>query len=753
MAIEQATTTTEQPRSRSRFAFVAVTGGYFGLLTIFLFGLDLLWRPRAVVSAAEMDIDRQFYAWRAFGFGEWRASGRPPLWNPYAFGGVPALGNFQYALLYPPNWLHLVLPTTWAINLVAALHVWLTGMLTAAWCRARGGSIVACIVGGTIFALSGPYLLHLYAGHLTYVCVVAWTPLVFLAVDRIIECSGDTSLLSSPADGSGRRGGWFRFDARGTMLLGAVAVAMQILGGYPQPAFYTLLAAVCYAGIRLIGPRVEAEASTKLKRRAIGWIVTMYLLGAALAAAQLFPALDAARESVRAGGSDFPFASSYSLPPENLLTLIVPYPFGDDFSAPYTGRWLLWEMSLYVGGVAVALAACGIIGSRRGHERAAAAVLVLALLLALGAHTPLFRVVYEIVPGVDHFRAPARFAFLAALMIAALAAAGFDAVRDKRFPRRALAVAAAVAAIALFTGSLLTSQVRQLNTAALIFAQLAVILLLVGRAARVAYLLPLLLLFELWRPAARTIEWFRPRTTAPPLASLQPDDRVVTTSEKLLNLTTQLRIADAWGYDPATSGRWTDLVGPLLDADARRGDFAPTKDAHEIAASPLWPMLRVRQSLPPTTQPWAVQPMPRVALIHDYVVVDGPAASLAAVRAADFDPRQRVILESAPAVAPATGEGSAGVANVVARTTDTLTIDTDLTRPAILLITDGYSAGWRASPPHAIMPANHGLRAIALPAGKHRIRLEYRPLSVRAGAIVSLAAIGLAPLVLLVRRR
>src|SRR5687767_7665417 len=124
-----------QSRARPRLVFAAVCIACFAAITIALFGSDLLWRPRAVVSAAGHDIDRQFYAWRDFAFAEWRATGRPPLWNPYAFGGVPALGNFQYALLYPPNWPHLVLPTTWAINLVAALHVWLAGVLTAAWCR------------------------------------------------------------------------------------------------------------------------------------------------------------------------------------------------------------------------------------------------------------------------------------------------------------------------------------------------------------------------------------------------------------------------------------------------------------------------------------------------------------------------------------------------------------------------------------------------------------------------------------------
>src|SRR5262245_5608038 len=99
---------------------------YFAILTFALFG-DLLTTSRAVVSAVDQDIDQQFFAWRSFAFGELR-QGRLPLWNPYSFGGVPALPNFQYTVLYPPNWLHLVLPTGRALNVITALHVFLAGL-------------------------------------------------------------------------------------------------------------------------------------------------------------------------------------------------------------------------------------------------------------------------------------------------------------------------------------------------------------------------------------------------------------------------------------------------------------------------------------------------------------------------------------------------------------------------------------------------------------------------------------------------
>jgi len=62
-------------------------------------------------------------------------------------------------------------------------------------------------------------------------------------------------------------------------------------------------------------------------------------------------------------------------------------------------------------------------------------------------------------------------------------------------------------------------------------------------------------------------------------------------------------------------------------------------------------------------------------------------------------------------------------------------------------MTDAYSEGWRARPldgsvqqEYAVVPADGALRAIALEAGAHRLRIEYAPPIVTAGLRISLAA-------------
>src|SRR5262245_55231912 len=77
-----------------------------------------------VVGADNGDLASQFLYWRSFGFSQ-LAQGNLALWNPHVFGGAPFFGGFQSALLYPPNWLYLVLPLAAATNLSIALNAWL----------------------------------------------------------------------------------------------------------------------------------------------------------------------------------------------------------------------------------------------------------------------------------------------------------------------------------------------------------------------------------------------------------------------------------------------------------------------------------------------------------------------------------------------------------------------------------------------------------------------------------------------------
>jgi hypothetical protein len=166
---------------------------------------------------------------------------------------------------------------------------------------------------------------------------------------------------------------------------------------------------------------------------------------------------------------------------------------------------------------------------------------------------------------------------------------------------------------------------------------------------------------------------------------------------------------------------------------------------------PLHAMLRWRYAFVPGTNGdrilTAKSVMPHLQLVYEYRVLSGRDEILQAMASPLFDPQQQAILETEPSPAP-TPFVDIGTATIVESSAGQLTVEANLPHPAILLITDAYSNGWRARPlegsaqrAYTVVPANYVLQAIPLSQGHHRIQIEYRPVGFRVGAWISLAAL------------
>jgi hypothetical protein len=344
-----------------------------------------------VATGRYNDIAAQFAAWRQWGFAE-IASGRFPLWNPYAFGGHPFHGSFEPGLLYPPNWLHLALPNEAALDAVMLLHVWLAGALTYAWARRRGASPAGAFAGGASLMFCGPLFLRLYAGHLPYLFAASWLPGLLLSVDE---------LRRAPS-------------ARWTAVAAGVS-AMIVLAGNPQAAWLAALSAGLWAAFEAPPRKHRAAYALALAGAALG--------GAALSAAQWLPGLDAAAGSTRWSGLAPDQAASFSLALRDLLSLAAPSTLSGGLRD--AGAGFYWESCLHFGAVALALALWA--GLKRGGRGALAAAVVL-LLLAFGPDAPVVGRVYAAVPFSSLFRASVRLAFPACVFLGLLCAFGHDAL-------------------------------------------------------------------------------------------------------------------------------------------------------------------------------------------------------------------------------------------------------------------------------------------------------------------------------------
>lgn len=722
---------------------------------------DVLISPRDdVLGKAGLDLQLLFGYYREFGFGQMR-NGHFPLWNPHVFSGAPFFGNFQSALLYPINWIHLLLPLDKAINAEVAIHLYLTGLWMYLWTSHRRRlHPAACFMAAVLWMFGGPYFLKAYAGHLGPLAAMCWIPLVLLAADLLFD----------------------RRFAAGA-LLGVGAVAMQLLAGHPQTVYNTAIAVALYAVPRLIREPRRLQVA--------GGLIALYLGAVAVAAVQVLAGLAAAAESARAG-SEVPkdFVRMFSLPPENFLTAVAPGFFGDLTQLDYWGRAYLWEMSLFMGVTGLALAVYAVAANWRGTRRYWVPLLIL-LLFALGGYTPLFSLLYEYLPGFTKFRGHSRFIVPAGAFLAMLAATGLDGMihtpRLSRFmavgtlafgglaggaglwlrlsgdPQWARLLAALDATHesyiprSVFAEESFITFTRQFASGGLLICAGTCLLLcllwsLRARSHKVAYAMVGLAVLEVFIFARHSRATFSLATTQPRklqqlLAQRPPGYRILNT--ELPNSAMMLVISDIWGFDPLVLGRYMSFMAWSQGMDPATTNPA---DVQFTSYPPLYRMLRWRDLWVtgpegPRLGKSNTPPLPQLVLLHQYKVLPERDRIFEALIAPGFDPAHTVILESEPNPRPVQGP-AAGAARVVESTTDSLTIEAEVPRATILLITDSYSRDWRAVPldggtqqRYEVLPANYVLRAIPLQEGRHRLRLEYAPATFQTGKWITCVAL------------
>ena len=729
--------------------------GGLALLVLAMFLDTLVAADGRVIGALHSDVARHTLPWRAFGFGE-LAKGNFALWNPHVYGGAPYFGGQSAALLYPPNALFLALPLALATNWSVALNAWLLGAFMFLWALRRGLAPLAAFVAAALILFCAPHFLRVQLGPVTNLATMAWVPLLFLAIDEWL---------------ASRRPLW--------CLLGMLAVAMQILAGQPQYVYYTALVAAAYSGFRLLEAREGRLA-------AAAGLLSLHLGGAALAAVQLLAGFEATAETVRAQALPYRFAASFSFPPENLVTLLVPGFFGDVWRHPYWGRWYLWEASAFIGVTGLALAAYGIAAAKVAGKRSLLAACAAALLLAFGDNTPLYGVLYEWLPWYDRFRATGKFIFLVALILALFAGCGLDRIlRDRTVPAPALWTAGASAAVLLAAAAAARAADWQPLTAAMIrsgesYAQAALhsdpafasasgafaslgllaagltlaatagLALWTRRQPRAALLIGALAVVEVFVFARQQrVTFDSTRLVIPQLRQViasQPGDY------RILDLNFPnggvfIGARDAWGYDPAVTRRYAELVHWSAGHDPALAMQYVSFDRFH----PLLAMLRVKYVVEVkgdimTMKPLVAAPLAQVELVGGYQVRAGREAVLRALGEPSFDPRKEVVLEREPRPAPVAAARQ-GRAAVVRQGSDYLDIDADVASPSVLLVTDAWTPSWRAralagssATEYEVMPANYALRGIPLERGRHLLRLEYAPAGFRIGILISALA-------------
>lgn len=138
-------------------------------------------------------------------------------------------------------------------------------------------------------------------------------------------------------------------------------------------------------------------------------------------------------------------------------------------------------------------------------------------------------------------------------------------------------------------------------------------------------------------------------------------------------------------------------------------------------------------------------PMPRAYVVYAAETVTDDDGAVARLLSSDFDLRN-VALTAQPLPLPVASLLAADRAVLTSVTPTHVVVDAAAQQPGLLVLGDLYHPGWQATvdgKPATIWRVNHVLRGVLLPAGQHRVHFLFRPRSLRIGAWISLAALGL----------
>jgi hypothetical protein len=346
------------------------------------------------------------------------ARGESPFWMPYAFAGHPQIADPQ-AMIFSPPFLLLALlnsaPSPCAVDATLLAVVFLGGVALMLWCRDQGWHWAGALVAALAFSYGASMAWRIQ--HIGQVLSLAYLPITLLCLDRALA---RRSLLYGAATG--------------------LAAAMVVLGRdqIALLSVYLLAGLIAWRVLNTDRPLAEVRACLLPLTAAalVGFtvIVVPVMLSALMTA-----------ESNRAA-IDYIGAGRGSLHPALLMSAFVPELFGPsgamaDYWGPPSFTWnagiyLAQNMGqVYIGAVPLLLLIlAGLRGLLWAREVRFFTVACVALLLyAFGWYTPVFRVFYEVLPGVGLFRRPADATF----MIGALAAilAGYAAHRLFAEPR------------------------------------------------------------------------------------------------------------------------------------------------------------------------------------------------------------------------------------------------------------------------------------------------------------------------------
>jgi hypothetical protein len=703
---------------------------------VFLFYSFCAW----LLHGAGLDLTR-----RLLGGGDGYQAGFPAKlfaatlspWNPYVQLGQYTFANTQFQPFYPPGLALMALfPNTFGYNCFILLHFALAGFFCYLFCRELELDESASLGGGLAFLAGGFLMAH--KGHQAMMTTAVWLPLILLFAAR-------HSRTGQPRHAA----------------YAGVAVAMSLLGGFPQVTLYGLFV-------------VAGFWFHRSGRRAVAGLAICGLFSFLLSSLQLFAVAETLPHITRQALSLASFNEN-SLPIAHLLGFLMPNVLGGLHGIPsYTKDGELVEVFTYCGLAPLLFA---LLAPRNRQTWFWIGVVAIGVVLTLGL-APIQVVLYRL-PVYNLFRAPARHLHEIHLALAILAAYGLHHRQRLLWPVVALGVGVAAAMVAATVlpvhahygltlaqaeywrvqslrwshPTLLYPALAFLGTALCFLLRaprwaLAIVFLLdVGSVHRLIYENPdTTNLYGADRRAE--VSFLYEQGLDPQTHRILPLDFPTFNTYPLLNLMYGLSVAN--DYTPMWMRRYQALTGFDLSGGGgeailmHRQLLSTFGVRYLLARSPASAFAarrtRLYQEIARSADGITVFENPAVLPRFRFAETLVPVADLAAAKAilldpARFDPAHQTLVEGLTSplrVAPG---------RIIAQTTANNRLDWSVETEgrAFFIVSDTWFPGWTATvdgQPTPISMVNGCVRGVFVDGpGRHQIQMQFWPRSLTAGLI------------------
>lgn len=734
------------------------------------------------------DSKNQFYAFFRF-LASTLHDGHAPFWNPYHYGGHPSVADPQSLIFAPPFVLWALFdpaPSIRVFDLIVYAHLAVGGLAVGALGWRAGWPMPASILAAVIFMFGGPASGRLQ--HSGIIISYGLFPLALLLM-QVAMARGSMTAASG---------------------FGVVAAVLALGRNHEALLLCFVLAGVLAAEI------LSAEDRRRYLRERGAVLATMAVVGALLLAVPLLLTVQFAQLSNR---PEVPLdkALEASLYPANLASLAVANVLGSLESTqvywgpnhdtlPAVGATDRSFNYLFVGAAStIVVLWFGIAGGgvMRRANRVMAAVLLLALLYALGRYTPLYALAFQYVPGVSLFRRPIDGTFVLVAALALLAGQLLaDYVREgvPRVARWRLAIVAA-GALGIVAWAVLFSQISNRGWASLWevakvapLALLVIVALALARTAQTrtaaAALVAMVATAELiWCSAASTLNAEGPGyysvlqtpvgDDAQALGVLErelesrhsngerPRIEVVGVSGSWQNLAMARGLEATNGYNPLRIGSYDRLVAPgetthivdqrLFPASFPGYDCTLARELgleYLVLGRPIEEVPHLRRR--PVTDVLLAGPKvwiyrlrmaePRVRFIRRVLLADADAQ----VKAGQFGVSpggDTAVVDDQTAPSrlywSTTGRRGGSWADILAWSPGRVEIEVESDQPGIIIAHDIYYPGWVAEidgRPAPVLRTNVLFRGVEVSEGHHVVVFRFAPFSL---ANLSRAFLGL----------